>query len=136
MGVPSSGVLPDTSAWVDYFRGRPGAGGLGVRQLLEGKGAFLCHPVHAELIPFIPESGPGSSARRDLAMLPLLDDPPDLWDRVIDYQKVLLRHGARGVVLDLMVAAVGCHHGVPVLSVDGDFLRHARFLPFRLWEPE
>ena len=69
-------------------------------------------------------------------MLPLLDDPPELWERVIEYQKVLLRHGARGVVLDLMVVAVSIHHEVPVLSVDGDFRRHARYLPLRLWEPE
>ena len=132
---PPGTALPDSSAWIDFLRGRPGSGAEGVSRLLVSKKAVLCNLVRAELLPFMPRAGPFAAGALDLGMLPVLPDPPDLWERVMDFQRVLIRKGSMGVIPDLIIVAVCSHHDVPVLSVDGDFRRHARFLPLKLWNP-
>jgi predicted nucleic acid-binding protein len=98
-------------------------------QLLSSRAAVLCHLVRAELLPFMPRFPP------NLSWLPVLSDPPDLWERVIHCQRTLLRHGGPGAVPDLILVATALHHRIPVFSVDEDFGRYADALPLRLWVP-
>ena len=122
-------VLADTSAWVDFLQARKGPGCAGMGQLLSSRAAVLCHLVRAELLPFMPRFPP------TLSWLPVLSDPPDLWDRVIACQRILLRHGGPAAVPDLILVATALHHRIPVFSTDDDFERYAAALPLKLWTP-
>lgn len=113
-------ILIDTSAWIDFFRGK-GTLALAVDDALEANEAALCGPVVMEL-----RRGLRTSAERR-RVLPLLvgchalGDPPALWEEAGDLGFFLARKGVTAKSIDLLVATVALSHGVPVLTRDADF---------------
>ncbi len=118
-------ILVDTSAWVDFFRGK-GRLTSRVDELVEGDQAALCGPVITEIRRGL--RSPGERAR----VLPLLEgchllaQPPDLWDEAGELGWWLARRGATVKSLDLLIATYALAHGVPVLAADSDFVLMAR----------
>jgi len=113
-------ILVDTSAWIDFFRGR-GRVAEQVDQLLETDEAALCGPVVTEL-----RRGLRSSAERDhvLSLLSgchVLDQPVRLWEETGEIGWYLGRRGAAVKSLDLLIAAYALAHDVPILTADRDF---------------
>lgn len=113
-------ILVDTSAWIEFFRGRAPYAQAVDDALAAGDGA-LCGPVEAELRRgFV-----GQAERR--TVLPLLDachrlsQPPDLWDEAGDLGFALRRRGVTPKTLDLLVAVYALHHSAALLTVDKDF---------------
>ncbi|HEY2388498.1 MAG TPA: PIN domain-containing protein [Candidatus Binatia bacterium] len=113
-------ILVDTSAWIDFFRGRaPFAAA--VDRLLESNEVALCGPVVTELRR-------GLRTARDRArVLPLiagchaLEQPDRLWDEAGDLGYALARRGTSVKTVDLLIATYAIAHGVPLLAIDGDF---------------
>jgi predicted nucleic acid-binding protein len=112
-------ILVDTSAWIDFFRGRaPFADA--VDDLLGGNEVALCGPILTEL-----RRGLRPAERRRI--LPLLEgcrtlaQPPDLWEETGDLGYFLARHGVTVKTMDLLIAAHALAHGVGLLARDGDF---------------
>ncbi len=113
-------ILVDTSAWIDFFRGREPLAGI-VADLLETNEVALCGPVVTELRR-------GLRSRKDRTkVLPLLDgchnleQPSALWNEAGDLGSYLGRRGSTVKSLDLLIAAYALAHGVPILSRDSDF---------------
>ena len=113
-------ILIDTSAWIEFFRGR-GPVAEEVDQLIETDEATLCGPVVTEL-----RRGLRSTAERD-RVLPLLSgchvlvQPARLWEEAGEIGWYLGRRGASVKSLDLLIAAYALAHDVPILTVDRDF---------------
>jgi len=112
-------ILIDTSAWVDFFRGRKGSER--VDELLESDAVALCGPVITEL-----RRGLRSAAERRkvlplLEACHLLDEPDDLWSEAGDLGFVLARKGVTVKTLDLLIAIYALKYNVPVLTSDADF---------------
>jgi predicted nucleic acid-binding protein len=112
-------ILVDTSAWVEFFRGR-GALAATVDALLETNDVALCGPVVAEL-----RWGLHPRDRANVLLLleacHLLEQPPNLWE---DAGELGFAAGRRGVTvksLDLLIAAYALNHSVPLLTKNRDF---------------
>jgi tRNA(fMet)-specific endonuclease VapC len=113
-------TLVDTSAWIDFFRGREPAAGH-VDRLLEANDVALCGPVITEL-----RRGLKSAAERRRVM-PLLDGchmleaPEALWEEAGDLGFMLARRGVTVKTLDLLVATYALSHDATLFAVDTDF---------------
>jgi hypothetical protein len=112
-------TLVDTSAWIEFFRGREPVAA-SVDELLDSGQAALCGPIVTELRRGLraPERG------RVLALLEgchLLDEPGDLWVAAGDLGFLLARRGVTVKTLDLLIAAHAMAHRVPLLTTDADF---------------
>lgn len=112
-------TLVDTSAWVDFFRGRaPFANA--VDGLLATNDVALCGPIVTEL-----RRGLLPAERR--RVLPLLEgcrfllQPEQLWEEAGDLGYLLARRGITVKTMDLLIAAHAVSHGVALLAKDRDF---------------
>jgi tRNA(fMet)-specific endonuclease VapC len=113
-------ILVDTSAWIEFFRGREPVART-VDALLEADDVAICGPVITELRR-------GLRSRADRArVLPLLDgcrllpQPDAMWVEAGDLGYLLRRRGASVKSLDLLIATYALAHGLPILTTDGDF---------------
>jgi len=115
-------TLVDTSAWVEFFRGR-GRLAEDVDDLLQGNLVAVCGPIVTEL-----RRGIRSSAERR-RVLPLLggchylDSPTNLWEEAGDLGFTLARAGVTAKSMDLLIAVHALGHGVTLLTRDADFAR-------------
>ena len=127
-------TLVDTSAWVDFFRGRaPFADA--VDDLLATNDVALCGPVLTEV-----RRGLRPAERR--RVLPLLagcrelPQPARLWEEAGDLGYWLARRGVTVKTMDLLIAAWALAHSVSLLSKDGDFAdMHRAGVPLSLMAP-
>ena len=118
-------ILVDTSAWVDFFRGR-GAHATRVDELLESDEVALCGPVVTELRRGIRLDSDRARVLRSLAGCHALAQPPLLWEEAGELGWFLRRRGAAVKSLDLLIATYALAHRVPVLTSDADFVRMQR----------
>ena len=113
-------ILVDTSAWVEFFRGREPVA-TKVDELLEANEVALCGPVITEL-----RRGLRAAERRKVIPLleacHLLEQPSSLWEDAGELGASAGRRGATVKSLDLLIATYALAHSVPVLSTDKDFL--------------
>lgn len=113
-------ILIDTSAWIEFFRGRLPLSDA-VDEAIDAHEATVCGPIVTEL-----RRGLKSVSERR-RVLPLLEgchsltDPPDLWEEAGDLGFFLARRGVAAKSIDLLIATYALSHGVPVLSADQDF---------------
>ncbi len=113
-------ILIDTSAWIEFFRGRAPFSDA-VDDALDANEAALCGPVITELRRGLRTT---AERRRVLPLLGgchLLADPPKLWEEAGDLGFLLARKGVTAKSIDLLIATYAMSHGVPVLAVDADY---------------
>jgi predicted nucleic acid-binding protein len=118
-------ILVDTSAWIEFFRGRGRLCEV-VDQLLLSNEVALCGPIVTEL-----RRGLRSAAERS-KVIPLLDgclvldQPGQLWDEAGELGYYLSRKGVTVKSMDLLIAAYALSHRVPILTADADFALMSR----------
>ncbi|HEX2881809.1 MAG TPA: PIN domain-containing protein [Polyangiaceae bacterium] len=114
-------ILIDTSAWVEFFRGR-GAIAQRVDNALEENTAALCGPVLTEL-----HRGLQPRERRQVLELMTacheLEQPPELWQQAGELGYALRRSGLTTKTFDLLIATYAICHQIPLLTADKDFKR-------------
>lgn len=113
-------ILVDTSAWIEFFRGRDPLASAVDGHLAENEVA-LCGPVLTEL-------GRGLRSRREregvLELLEgchLLAQPQNLWAEAGELGTLLGKRGATVKSMDLLIATYALAHSVPILTRDADF---------------
>jgi predicted nucleic acid-binding protein len=112
-------ILIDTSAWVEFFRGRDPIA-RAVDAAIASAEAALCGPIVTE----IRRGLRAPERRRVLPLLDgcaLLDQPEDLWLAAGDLGAHLSRKGATVKTLDLLIATYAIAHSAPLLTIDADF---------------
>jgi predicted nucleic acid-binding protein len=113
-------ILIDTSAWIEFFRGRDPIASA-VDQALANNEAALCGPVEVELRRGL------LSERERRKVLPLLDachgleQPLRLWSEAGDLGFALRRHGFTAKTVDLLIATYALSHSATLLTRDADF---------------
>jgi predicted nucleic acid-binding protein len=113
-------ILVDTSAWIDFFRGK-GSLADQVDDALATNEAALCGPIITEL-----RRGLRSPSERR-KVIPLLDgchqleQPAELWEEAGELGYVLARKGVTVKTLDLLIATYALSHDLALLASDSDF---------------
>ena len=115
-----SDVLVDSSAWIDFFRGRPDA----VRRidrLLADDRAATTSIITAEVT-----SGARTRATFDeltarFSALSTLPEPMQVWRRVAELRFALARQGFHAHLIDLGIALAAADAGHRLLTRDRDF---------------
>jgi predicted nucleic acid-binding protein len=113
-------ILVDTSAWIEFFRGRDPLASA-VDRALAGNEAALCGPVEVELRRGL------SSERERASVLPLLTGchmlpkPEHLWMEAGDLGFALRRRGISPKTIDLLIATYALVHSATLLTNDKDF---------------
>ena len=118
-------ILVDTSAWIDFFRGR-GAMADRVDALIDDDEAALCGPVVTELRRGFRTAADQVKVLPLLDTCHLLDQPARLWEEAGELGSFLGRRGVTVKTLDLLVVTYALAHGLPLLTGDSDFARMKR----------
>ncbi len=127
-------ILVDTSAWVEFFRGRDPVASI-VGEALEANEVAICGPVESEL-----HRGLASKRERN-RVLPLLESchvlaqPRDLWVEAGNLDFALRRRGITPKTFDLLIAVYALSHSAILLTTDKDFtLMLKAGVPLHLYE--
>ena len=127
-----TGVVIDTSVWIEFLRGTDAGRSAEVARLVRGGRAVLCGVVEAELL-----AGVRSDAEREV-LADALSGPEyaevdrSTWRRAGELAAVLRRHGKTVPMSDLILAAVALAGDFAVFSIDN----HFRLIPgLRLHRP-
>jgi predicted nucleic acid-binding protein len=128
-------ILVDTSAWIEFFRGRDPIADAVDEALSHGEAA-LCGPVETELRRGLPNE------RERGKILPLLDgchrlaQPVRLWTEAGDLGFALRRRGVTPKTVDLLIATYALSHSTALLTADKDFAAMRRAgVPLQLTMP-
>jgi predicted nucleic acid-binding protein len=113
-------ILVDTSAWIEFFRGRDPVASK-VDAALETNDVAICGPVITELRRGIRSRSDRARVLPLLAACHLLDQPTSLWEEAGDIGFSIGRRGVTVKTLDLLIAAYAMSHDVPLLTLDRDF---------------
>jgi tRNA(fMet)-specific endonuclease VapC len=113
-------ILVDTSAWIEFFRGRdPFASA--VDQALASNEAALCGPVEAELRRGLANDRERTTVLSLLEGCHLLAQPEQLWSEAGDLGFALRRRGLAPKTLDLLIATYALVHSAQLMTTDKDF---------------
>lgn len=120
-----SGVLLDTSAWIDFLR--PGGGALAeqVADLIEGDRALLCGVVVAELLQGAKGGREEKQVGYLIARLPRLATTEEDWDEAGRVLNGLRRRGITVPLTDALIAVIAKRCNVEILTAD----QHFKHLP-------
>ncbi len=117
-----SPVLIDTSAWIDFFRGKQNPVTDAVQLALQLGLARLCGPVKAELLQ-------GVKTKKEKQQLGIMFDAvenldthePD-WEAAGNNLLTLRESGITLPLTDALIAVIAIRHKVQVLTLDQHFL--------------
>ena len=124
-----SGVVADTSVWIEFFAGRP-APGLD-EALLHGL-VVLPLVVVAELVSGARRAAQRAAIARLVEELPVYETPVDHWVRVGELRRTLLARGLSVSTPHAHVAQCTLDQSAVLFSRDGVFARIARVVPLKL----
>lgn len=124
-------TLIDTSAWIEFFRGRSPLADK-VDALLETKQAALCGPVVTELRRGFRSLSDANAVLPLLTACHLLPQPPELWDEAGQLGYLLARAGVTSRSFDLLIATYAVAHSVPLLTADRDFAKMQKVVDLML----
>ncbi len=116
-----SPVLIDTSAWIDFFRGKQSAVTDAVQLALQLGLARLCGPVKAELLQ-------GVKTRKEKQQLSVMFDAVENlntheldWEVAGNTLHTLRESGITLPLTDALIAAIAIRHKAQVLTLDHHF---------------
>lgn len=113
-------ILIDTSAWIDFFRGRDPMAGA-VDDALAANDAAVCGPIESELRRGLINARERKHVLTLLQSCHQLEQPDDLWVAAGELGYALRRKGVTPKTLDLLIAAYAISHGASLLTTDRDF---------------
>ena len=128
-------ILPDTSAWISFFRDATDETGLKLRKLIELEADIcLCGPIITEVLQGIR----GEKEYKKIAKIFELPEYLILDRPVYEYAAEIYR-GCRAhgytirSTLDCLIAATAIRQDAHVLHQDRDYDAIARFYPLKVW---
>ena len=119
------GILPDTCAWIDYFR--PGGNALGqlVERAITSDSVYACGPVLYELVQGARSEREQAVLTNALGALPFLEVTEALWIKAGQLSATLRKTGKTIPLSDILIATLAIEHSLAVITVD----EHFRIIP-------
>lgn len=125
-----SGLVVDTSVWIDFFSGRESTG---LEEALARGGVVLSPIVVAELVSGAKRARDRAAITDLLADLPVHSTPLGHWIRVGELRRDLSDRGVAVSTPDAHVAQCALDLNVPLLTRDGVFRDIAKATRLRLY---
>ena len=113
-------IIIDTSAWIEFFRGRDPVASE-VDTALANNVAALCGPVETELRRGFSNERERSKVMPLLDACHSLDQPEALWAEAGELGFALRRRGVTPKTVDLLIATYALTYSASVLTTDKDF---------------
>jgi len=121
-------LLPDTSIWVEYLRGRDTATVAELDRYLDRESVLICGPVIAELL-----AGTAPQQRDDLWLaigsLPWVPIDQPAWRSIGEIANGLRRGGVSVPLTDIAIAVAAANGEAELWTNDRDFQRIQEVLP-------
>ncbi len=127
-----SGVLIDTSVWIELLR--RGGGASPLEGFLRDGLACTNGLIKAEILSGAASDAELRELETGLSALVFLPDPPGMWERIAQARYRLARRGWQAGIADLIVADSACRHDKALATLDRDFVRIGSVMPLRLLE--
>lgn len=123
--MKSKGILPDTCAWIEYFR--PGGSTLGqlVGRAIASEAVYTCGPILYELVQGARSEKECASLLNALRALPYLDMTETLWIKAGQLSATLRKAGKSIPLSDILIATLAIEHTLEIMTVD----EHFRIVP-------
>lgn len=118
-------ILPDTCAWIDFFKGKQTPLAESLAQSLMQHEVVTCGVVLCELLQGVKKSGEEQLVLNALQALPHLEMSRELWISVGQLSVTLRKNGHTLPMSDLVIAALAMSNGCAVLTVDRHFMEIA-----------
>jgi tRNA(fMet)-specific endonuclease VapC len=119
--MKNKGILPDTCAWIDYFR--PGTTPLGqaLEKALKEETVFVCGPVIYELVQGVRSEKEQALLTGMLNALPFLEMNEALWIRAGRLSANLRKEGKTIPFSDILIAVLAMDNNLAVMTVNEHF---------------
>lgn len=129
--MKNRGVLPDTCAWIEYFK--PGASTLKqtLERLLLDDDVFMCGPVLYELAQGMKSDKEKNAVMDALNSLEYIETSRDLWIKAGELSSALRREGKTIPFSDILIAAITIENNLSILTFDKHFeeIKGAKIYP-------
>ena len=116
-----SPLLIDTSAWIDFFRGKQSGGTDTVQLALQLGLARLCGPVKAELLQGVKTKKEKQQLGVMFDAVENLDTHEADWETAGSNLQALRESGTTLPLTDALIAAIANRHKAHVLTLDHHF---------------
>jgi len=116
-----SGVLPDTCAWIDFFRQQRTQLGDLLEGFLDHEPVYACGPVLCELLQGIRSEKEEALLLDALRALPYLEMTEQTWVEAGRLAARLRRGGKTLPFSDVLLAALAREHNLAILTADRHF---------------
>jgi predicted nucleic acid-binding protein len=100
--------------------------------LITSQQAYLIGIVRQEILSGIKSAKVFQSVRQHLNDMPHLTNSLPDYDQAAEYFNFCSVRGVAATAVDMLICATSARNKIPVLSVDVDFERYQKLLPFRL----
>lgn len=119
--MPNNGLLPDTCAWIDYFRAPSSKLGSAVEKALSLEQVYICGPVICELVQGVKSVREQEILLNALQALPCLEMEQSLWIKAGQLLATLRKQGKTLPFSDILIATLALEHNLSILTVDKHF---------------
>ena len=114
-------ILPDTCAWIDFFRGRPSGMAENVEAALVQGEVVTCGVVLFELLQGIKSSREEAQVLSAFQAIPHLEMTGTLWIKAGQLSSQLRKKGYTLPLSDIIIATLALEHTYSLLTVDRHF---------------
>lgn len=117
----NNGVLPDTCAWIEYFK--PGASPLklSLERLLLNDNVFICGPILYELTQGFRSDKERAVVTDALRSLEYIEMSEDLWLNAGELSSKLRKSGKTIPFSDILIASIAIDKNLAILTIDKHF---------------
>ena len=127
-------VLVDSSVWIQYLKNADSAQAEHLDRLLLDDRVAVCSPIKAEILSGARSVEDFRKLQNWFEGLPSLSASDErLWHRIAESRFKLARKGIQQNLIDLFIAWIAHEHGVPVWSLDKDFLEITDVVSFKIY---
>lgn len=114
-------ILPDTCAWIDFFKGNQTPLAESLEKSFLQREVLTCGVVICELLQGVKKPDEELLVLNALQALPCLEMTRELWIQAGQISASLRKNGHTLPLSDVIIATLAMHHGCSVLTVDRHF---------------
>ena len=117
----NTGIVVDTSVWIEFFNQPHSPVTLHLQSLLRNRQVVLVGMVLAEILQGIKNPEEAQRVRKSLEPLPFLETTRENWQKAGELSAQLRRKGLTLPLSDLIIAATALQEEVAVFTLDPHF---------------